>query len=131
MMTFRVQFHRYGNGHSRLSAVEFIQAETFHDAVNKAALMRSAMASVDRAHEYAIANVSADGYRGETCALGWETQEEFSARVIREMSDNDLSAELDRLQKQKVTPGSVDDEKRSSRQEAIYEEMERRGGAPR
>jgi hypothetical protein len=98
MMTFKVQFHRYSNGQGRFSAVDFIQAEDFRDATAKAALMVSAMRSVDPTRDYTIVSVACQGYRGDECVSGWETNDELSARVLRGMSDADLKAEAERLE---------------------------------
>jgi hypothetical protein len=78
---FKVQFHRYGNGASRLSAPTFIHAESFHDATARATLMVSAMGEVDRVNEYIVAGIETVGLRGDECTIGWETEEEFSARA--------------------------------------------------
>jgi hypothetical protein len=81
MMQFKVQFHRYGNGQSRLSAPRFIHAEDFHAATLQAGLMRSAMGEVDLANSYVVASVETVGLRGDECHMGWETAEEFSERA--------------------------------------------------
>ena len=81
MMSFRVNFHRYGNGVARLSAPHFIQAENFFDAARIAQFMRSAMAEADLANDYIVASVGTVGLQGAECSTGWETAEEFSERV--------------------------------------------------
>jgi hypothetical protein len=85
MMTFKIDFHRYSSAHgSRISAPRFIQAEDFHSAYKTAELMASAMKEADTANDYIIASIETHGLRGDVCSNGWETDEEFSARVAKE-----------------------------------------------
>lgn len=84
MMQFKVTFHRYRNGESRLSAPSFIQADSFSDATTRAMLMRSAMAEVDLSSVFLVASIDTVGLRGDVCTVGWETEAEFSERVQKE-----------------------------------------------
>jgi hypothetical protein len=82
MSPFKVQFHRYSAQEGgRFSAVRFISAENFSAAVRMAELMASAMAEADIARRYIVASVVQDGLRGDECSSGWETADEFSARI--------------------------------------------------
>lgn len=80
-MQFKVTFHRYRNGESRISAARFINVEDFHAASATAHLMALAMRDADPEGDFKIAEIATVGFRGKQCMSGWETDEEFSARV--------------------------------------------------
>lgn len=131
MLEYQLKFARYDRQRceSRLSDATFIKADDFRGAQRIAeAVLTGLKTDLDR--DYRILSIEERGARGIDCSGGgvsmFETQAEFSIRVMVAMSDADLSAELDRLQKLPVKPGSLDDDARAERIDRIRQEFRAR-----
>lgn len=85
-MQYRIRFHRYRNGQSRLSAPVWHNAVSFRAAVDYAEGMLYGMEQADPDSRFVIADIVAWGLRGEECdgAHLFETAEELSARVAEQ-----------------------------------------------
>lgn len=88
---YRVNFHRYINGQSRISTDQFVTAQTLTDAVAITDQMLKAMRGVDPKAHFTVARVEQTGLQGEPChgASMFETGEEMVDRLC-----NDAAAKL-------------------------------------
>lgn len=82
-MQFKIIFHRYFNGRSRLSSATFVHAQDFDGALTQANNMLLGMRSNDLETRYIIASIDTVGLRGDTAdgPTIWETSDEFMARM--------------------------------------------------
>lgn len=86
-MSFKVQFTRYCSkkGELRISAPQFIQADTFKQAHRRAEDILTGLKAADPAREFHIESIETRGISGRAVrcdgAEMFETQEELTERV--------------------------------------------------
>lgn len=82
---FKVNFARYANGETRISTPQWLNAENFRFACERAEDMLYTMKEIDPQSIFTIASIDAQ-YHGKECggARMFETSEEFSARLAAE-----------------------------------------------
>jgi hypothetical protein len=86
MAIFQVRFHRYDprSSDARISGVQHINAENFHDAVLAADYMIAGMRGANPECKFEICHVLSYDYRGADCEGGihmWETAAEMTDRI--------------------------------------------------
>lgn len=85
-MTWHFKFARYDSktGKSRISSVQFRNAEDFHAAYSIACHTLDGMRAADPLCRYSIVSISSNDFHGEDCDGGihpFETKAEMQARI--------------------------------------------------